>query len=84
MEVSNARVCQLLVCCVFFTMLKLSSDFFSKLTFSKNISGTLLECQRTWPRGYETFSMLNSAEHEIYPAHDVRMPTIKMQHFNIY
>ena len=23
----------------------------------------------TRPRGYKTFSMLNSAEHEIYPAH---------------
>ena len=22
-----------------------------------------------WPRGYRTFFMLNSAEHEIYPAH---------------
>ena len=22
-----------------------------------------------WPRGYKTFSMLNSAEHEIHPAH---------------
>ena len=22
-----------------------------------------------WPRGYKTFSMLNSAEHEFYPAH---------------
>ena len=29
------------------------------------------------PRGYTTFSMLNSAEHEIYPAH-------KCWHFNIY
>ena len=24
---------------------------------------------RTWPRGYKTFSILNSGEHEIYPAH---------------
>ena len=23
----------------------------------------------SWPRGYKTFLMLNSAEHEIYPAH---------------
>ena len=22
-----------------------------------------------WPRGYKTFFMLNSAEHNIYPAH---------------
>ena len=27
------------------------------------------------PRGYKTFFILNSAEHEIYPAH-VKMPTI--------
>ena len=25
--------------------------------------------QKTRPRGYKTFSMLNSAEHEVYPAH---------------
>ena len=24
---------------------------------------------KTWPRGYKTFFMLNSAEHENYPAH---------------
>ena len=23
----------------------------------------------SWPRGYKTFFVLNSAEHEIYPAH---------------
>ena len=23
----------------------------------------------TWPRGYKTFFMLNSTEHEIFPAH---------------
>ena len=27
------------------------------------------DCTRTWPRGYKTFFMLNSAEHEIYSAH---------------
>ena len=26
-------------------------------------------CVLSWPRGYKTFSMFNSAEHEIYPAH---------------
>ena len=26
------------------------------------------------PRGYKTFSMLNSAEHEIYPANKFKMP----------
>ena len=25
--------------------------------------------KKTWPRGYKTFSMLNLAEHEIFPAH---------------
>ena len=28
------------------------------------------------PRGYKTFFMLNSTEHEIFPAHNVKMPTI--------
>ena len=27
------------------------------------------------PRGNKTFSMLNSAEHEVYPAHKCLMPT---------
>ena len=25
--------------------------------------------QQTWPQGYETFFMLNSVEHKIFPAH---------------
>ena len=28
------------------------------------------------PRVYKSFSMLNSAEHEFYPAYNVKMPTI--------
>ena len=32
---------------------------------------------RNWPLCHETFYMLNSAEHEIYPAHKrFKMPTI--------
>ena len=27
--------------------------------------------KQVWPRGYITFSMLNSAEHEIHPAHKI-------------
>ena len=27
------------------------------------------------PRGYETFFMINSTEYEIFPAHNVKMPT---------
>ena len=29
----------------------------------------------TWPRGCNFF-MLNSAEHQIYPVHKIKMPTI--------
>ena len=29
----------------------------------------------TWPRGYKTCSMLNSAEHEISTAHKTNLPT---------
>ena len=28
-----------------------------------------LEPTESWPRGYKTFFVLNSAEHVIYPAH---------------
>ena len=28
------------------------------------------------PRGYQIFFMLNSTEHKIFPAHNVKMPTI--------
>ena len=29
-----------------------------------------------WPQGYKTFFVLNSTEHRIYLAHNVKMPTI--------
>ena len=28
------------------------------------------------PQGYKTFFIINSTEHEIFPAHNVKMPTI--------
>ena len=31
--------------------------------------------QNIWPQGYKTFFMLNLAEHEMYPANNVKMPT---------
>ena len=53
-----------------------------KLNFCKKFSGTFkfsllsvhsvsdeLGNEKTWPRGYKTFFILNSAEHGIYPAH---------------
>ena len=51
-----------------------SDDFFFKMkVFYKILSGIISVSQPVWiqirPPGYKTFSMLNSAEHEIYPAH---------------
>ena len=46
----------------------------------------LSECYKvreTWPGGYKTFSMLSSAEHEIYPAHKC-LNANNCWHFNIY
>ena len=37
----------------------------------------------TWPQGCKTFSMLNSAEHEIFPAHKC-LNAKNYWHFNIY
>ena len=31
------------------------------------------DCGVSWPRRYKTFSILNSIEHEIYPAHNVKL-----------
>ena len=31
----------------------------------------------TWPRGYKTFFMLNSTEHEISTVHKTKIPTNK-------
>ena len=39
--------------------------------------------QDTRPRGYKTFYMLNSAEHEIFPAHKCYI-AITCLHFNNY
>ena len=33
-----------------------------------NYTGTFVTVHVFWARGYKTFSMLNSAEHEIFPA----------------
>ena len=30
----------------------------------------------SWPWGYKTFFMLNSAENKIYPAHNVKRPIV--------
>ena len=32
--------------------------------------------RRSWPPGYKKFSMLNSAEQEIYPVINVKMPIV--------
>ena len=46
------------------------------------VLSSLFWTTRTWPRGYKTFFMLNSAELEIYPAQNVKMPTIVMSRIN--
>ena len=39
----------------------------------------------TWPQGYKKFFMLNSAEHEIYPANKcLNANNQYCWHFNIY
>ena len=45
---------------------------FSSLVADKQVSLRI----RSRPRGYKTFFMLNSADHEIYPVHNVKMPTV--------
>ena len=40
-------------------------------------------CQVIWARGYKTFFMLNSAEHEIFPAHKC-LNANNCWNFNIY
>ena len=47
------------------TIGKLSNHYFSNL-----------QLDDTGSQGYKTFFILNSAEHEIYPAHNVKMPTL--------
>ena len=37
--------------------------------FSLELGALVAEEVKAWPRGYKTFSMLNSTEHEIFPAH---------------
>ena len=39
-------------------------------------SPTLFSCILSWPRGYKTFFMLNSAENEIFLLKNVKMPTV--------
>ena len=43
-------------------------NFCCEVLHSQNYCRNSKQC-RPWPRGHKTFSMLNSAEHEIYRAH---------------
>ena len=54
----------------------------SNQTNKKNKRPYLTFCP-AWPRGHRTFSMLTSAEHEIYPAHKC-LNANSCWHFNIY
>ena len=44
--------------------------FCSNLDCKQIVINLVLSPPRAWPRGYTTFFMLNSAEHQIYPAHN--------------
>ena len=46
-------------------------------------SGSLKDCYKNRPRGYKTFFMLNSTEHEIILAHKCQNANI-CWHFNVY
>ena len=63
----------------------LQSDIFQKKQQKKKQE--YLQYQTVWiqirPRGYKTFFILNSAEHEIYPAHKCQNAN-NCWHLNIY
>ena len=44
-------------------------SFFGIGYFPKDFLGCSFLLILSWPRGYETFSMLNSAEHDFFPTH---------------
>ena len=52
-------------------MIKIKKNDGMKQVFVIFVDQTEFRLHSTfWPRGYKTFFMLNSAEHEIYPAHE--------------
>ena len=55
-----------------FTVVMVLKSYFATLYFSFKLSFflmTYLRFSRTWPKVIYTFIMLNSASHEIFPAH---------------
>ena len=58
-----------------------SAEFANRVVMVKVETGWQIE--QTWPRGYKTFFMLNSAEHEIFSAYKYENAN-KSWHFHIY
>ena len=48
------------------------SQILCKILLPLNAYVLFSDNKRTWPRGYKTFSMLNSVEHEILNAHNYK------------
>ena len=65
------KFCTILLCADFFSKSLVFKKFFKEYDQSTNqfvYRSGLTFCQAR-PRGYKTFFILNSAEHDIYPAH---------------
>ena len=50
---------------------------------ANNKAQTSLRIHAVWPRGYKTVFILNSAEHDIYPAHKYEDVIYKHDNYNI-
>ena len=59
------------------------SNAASDSDISVSMAAISVSAKQRRPKGYKTFSMLNLAEHEIYPAHKCKN-SINCWHFNIY
>ena len=53
------------ILCEYMAFHRIANKFVIRKKINRLRGGANME---TWPRGYKTFFILNSAEHEIYPA----------------
>ena len=61
------------------TLKKLSRFGVKEEQVFKMSTTEVITCKQFWPHGYKTFSMLNPAEHKIYPAHHHHRVLINVQ-----
>ena len=52
------------------------SRFHSRLLIAATLQGKDRQDKQTWPQGYKSSFMFNSAKHAIFAAHKFKMPTI--------